>query len=110
MKHFQIANVTLEGAGTTTYLLRVPQHNDFEYANIYAQLTGEGWSLGSCTWQLVEEDGTTAISGAVAWDQRGSTSAYSNGVAAAPYIRLSIAVTGSGEAPDLKLDALLAKV
>jgi hypothetical protein len=110
MKHFQIANVTLEGAGTTTYLLRVPQHNDFEYANIYAQLTGEGSSLGTCTWQLLEEDGSTAISAPIAWDSRGSTSAYSNGVAAAPYIRLSLQVTGSGESPDLKVDALLAKV
>ena len=110
MKHFPIANVTLTGAGTTTYLLRVPQHNDFEYANIYGQLTGEGWSFGSCTWQLMEEDGVTAISAPLTWDSRGSTSGYSTGIAAAPYIKLSVQVTGTGEAPTLKLDALLAKV
>lgn len=110
MKHFQIANVTLSGAGTTTYLLRVPQHNDFEYANIYAQLTGEGWSLSTCTWQLLEEDGSTAISAPIAWESRGATSGYSTGIAAAPYIKLSIQVTGTGEAPELKVDALLAKV
>lgn len=111
MKHFPIANVTLEeGAGTYVYTLRVPQHNDFEYANLYAVLTGSGFSLGSCTWQLLEEDGTTAISDPIAWQSRGSTSAYSNGVAAAPYIKLSIQVTGTGETPNLKLDSLLAKV
>jgi len=110
MKHYPIANVTLSGAGTNTYLLRVPQHNDFEYANLYATLDSEGLSISSCTWQLMEEDGTTAISAATAFDSRGAAAGYSNGVAAAPQIKITITVTGAGEAGTLKVDGLLARV
>lgn len=109
MKHYVVTDGPTEGAGTFTYLFKVPQADDFDTASFYVTLTSEGFSLGSCTWQLMAEDGTTAINAATAWDNRGAASGYSYDIEAAPVIKLTISITGTGEPPNLKIDALLKK-